>query len=351
MPRMYSLDWPYVTQKPQSTAQFKTVPDDFHVTEIINEEFSHSGEHLFLKIEKKGVNTEDVIKALSKQINKPTKLISYAGLKDRQAHATQWISVHVPGEQLDGIEQLSSDKWQVIQCARHHKKIRPGFLKGNQFFIRLRKVTQIDELIKRIEHVKSNGVPNYFGEQRFGREEGNLYRAEEILIQQRKVKDRFLKGIYYSAARSWIFNQILGYRVHIQSWNTPLTGDVMQLAGSNSLFQIDSIEETIRERIQNKDISPASPLPGKGKMMAKKEALEGIQSIYSQWGEWIRGLEQHGLEQSWRANILHVIDLQYQINDETVELNFQLQPGAYATTLLRELVDYSTPLPTDQQKS
>lgn len=337
---MYSLEWPYTNNIPQATAQFKLIPEDFHVNEFITEEFSGSGEHLFIKIEKKGINTEDVIKSISRLIAKPSKLISYAGLKDRHSVSTQWLSIHAPGEHIEGIEQLSAPGWRVVQSARHHKKIRPGFLSKNQFRVVLRNVTHMDELVERIDRIKYQGVPNYFGEQRFGRESGNLIKAEELLVQHRKVKDRFLKGIYYSAARSWIFNLILAKRVQAQCWNIPLSGDVMQLSGSNSIFTSDAIDETILQRIKAKDISPATPLPGKGKMIAANDALELINQIYCNWESWIQGLEQHGLEQSWRPNILHIEELQYAINDQTAELSFKLPPGAYATTVLRELVNY-----------
>lgn len=337
---MYSLEWPYVYGKPITTATFKLVPEDFQVVEFFDGEFSGEGEHIILKIEKRGLTTEEVVKSLGRLINKPSKLISYAGLKDRQALTTQWFSVHAPGETIDGIEALSAPGWKVLESNRHNKKLRPGFLSGNHFVMTLRDVSDLDALMQRIELIKTQGVPNYFGEQRFGREAGNLMRAEELLVQGRKVKDRFLKGMYCSAARSWIFNLILSKRVEEGSWNKALAGDVMQLSGSNSIFVIDVPDDEVLRRIKDQDISPASPLPGKKKHMVKGPALALVDHVYGQWEPWLAGLERHGLEEAWRANILRVTQLDYVINDKTITLSFTLPPGAYATVVLRELASY-----------
>ena len=338
---MYSLDWPYVYDVPKSCARFKLLPEDFHVDELINGDFSGQGEHILLKIEKRGLTTEDVVKSLARQINKPARLISYAGLKDRQALSTQWLSIHAPGEEIDWIGSLEAPGWRVLEHTRHHKKLRPSFLAGNQFIVRLREVSKPDELFRRIEQVKVSGLPNYFGEQRFGQQAGNLLKAEELLVQDRKVKSQFLKGMYFSAARSWIFNLILAKRVKEHCWNTPLRGDVMQLQGSHSIFTINEIQDEIVQRIHDKDISPASPLPGKSKNLVKGTAQHIIHEIYEAWMPWILGLERQGLEEAWRANILHTKQLTYSLEDQTVKLSFMLPPGTYATVVLRELVCYS----------
>ena len=335
---MYSLDWPRVYGKPESTASFKLVPEDFQVNEYFAGEFSGEGEHIVLKIEKRGLTTEEVVKSLARLVNKPVKLISYAGLKDRQALTTQWLSIHAPGEEIEGVDKLEAPGWRVLEATRHNKKLRPGFLTGNHFTLKLREVSNEEDLAARIELIKASGVPNYFGEQRFGRESGNLIKAEEVLVQGRKVKDRFLKGMYFSAARSWIYNLILAKRVKELTWNVPLPGDVMQLSGSHSIFVIDEVDDEILKRVKENDISPASPLPGRGKNMVKGRALEMINEIYVDWQPWLTGLEKQGLEEAWRTNILHIEQLQYTIKDKTAELSFTLPAGAYATVVLRELV-------------
>ncbi|HCC0379195.1 TPA: tRNA pseudouridine(13) synthase TruD [Legionella pneumophila] len=338
---MYSLNWPRAYGIPNSTATFKLCPEDFQVNELFEGQFSGEGEHIVLKIEKKGLTTEEVVKSLARLINKPIKLISYAGLKDKQALTTQWLSIHAPGEVIEGIETLEAPGWKILECTRHNKKLRPGFLSGNHFTIALRDVSNETDLIHRIEQIKLKGVPNYFGEQRFGRDGGNLIKAEEILVQGRKVKDRFLKGMYFSAARSWLYNLILSRRVKESSWNLPLLGDVIQLVGSNSVFVNDkSLDEQLLQRIGEKDVSPASPLPGRSKNLVKGTALQIINEVYAEWSAWLDGLEKNGLEEAWRANILYAEQIEYRINQGTVELSFVLPAGAYATVVLRELVQY-----------
>ncbi|HHT9885306.1 TPA: tRNA pseudouridine(13) synthase TruD [Legionella pneumophila] len=338
---MYSLDWPRAYGMPNSTATFKSLPEDFQVNELFEGQFSGEGEHIVLKIEKRGLTTEEVVKSLARLINKPVKLISHAGLKDKQALTTQWLSVHAPGEIIDGIETLEAPGWRILECTRHNKKLKPGFLSGNHFIITLRNVYDESDLIHRIEQIKFKGVPNYFGEQRFGRDGGNLIKAEEILVQGHKVKDRFLKGMYFSAARSWLYNLILSRRVKESSWNLPLLGDVIQLVGSNSIFVNDkSMDEQLLQRIGEKDVSPASPLPGRSKNLVKGTALQIINDVYEEWSAWLDGLEKNGLEEAWRANILYAEQIEYRINQGTVELSFVLPAGAYATVVLRELVQY-----------
>lgn len=337
---MYSLNWPYAYGTPQSSARFKVEPDDFLVNEYFSEPFSGEGEHIVLKIEKRGLNTEDVIRSLSRMINKPSKLISYAGLKDKFAVTTQWLSVHAPGQEIAGIGELSAPGWRVIESTRHNKKLKPGFLAGNQFVIRLREVSNPMDVMQRLEHIGHRGVPNYFGEQRFGREGANLQRAEEMLVQGRKVKDKFLKGMYYSAARSWLFNLVLAKRVSEQTWNVGLPGDVMQLSGSNSIFVINEVDDVIKKRIQEKDIAPASPLPGKSKNKVQGQAQALINELYAKWQPWLQGLEQQGLEEAWRANVLHLEGLATHLNEDNMTLSFCLPVGCYATAVLRELVTY-----------
>ena len=113
----------------------------------------------------------------------------------------------------------------------------------------------------------------------------------------------------------------------------------MQLAGSNSIFSIEEADATLIQRIQDKDLSPASPLPGKGKDMANNQALQLIQEACEDWQAWITSLENMGMEEAWRANILHITEPDLRMLDDTsVELTFQLPPGCYATSVLRELV-------------
>lgn len=336
----FSIDWSYVHSVPVARGVLKSAYEDFQVVELMDEPFSGQGEHQLLLVQKWGVTTEDVAKSIARLINKPAKIISYAGLKDRQGLTTQWFSIHLPGETIEGIESLSGTNWKVLQATRHHKKLKIGHLAGNHFRITLRDVTHVEDALHRIETIKNTGVPNYFGEQRFGRGGNNLTQVDLLLKGQLKVKDRFLKGIYLSAARSFLFNQILSERVRTGTWNQALAGDVFQLAGSNSIFTAQVIDDTLIQRLLSKDIAPASPLFGKGMIKATQDALAVIEMAWHDYEQWLSGLVRMGLELAWRTHVIHPEAINYQISNNDLILEFRLPPGAYATSLLREIVAY-----------
>jgi tRNA pseudouridine13 synthase len=120
----------YAYGKPQVLARFKACEDDFKVDEILGFALSGLGEHQFLRIEKRGLNTEELVKRVARALDKSIKQISYAGLKDRNAVTTQWLSVHCPGETIANVNELIGDGWRVIESGRHLKKLKVGGLIG-----------------------------------------------------------------------------------------------------------------------------------------------------------------------------------------------------------------------------
>lgn len=330
----------YAYQKPESTATFKASPEDFKVDELLAFELSGAGEHLFLRIEKRGLNTEELVKSLARRLKKPVKSISYAGLKDRQALTTQWLSVHCPGEDIENVDDLHDNGWRVIDSGRHLKKLKTGGLVANRFTILLKDIAPSASIETRLNLIKTSGVPNYFGTQRFGHQGQNIVKAQGMLLNGIKVKDRFLRGMYYSAARSFLFNLILSERVANHSWNTALSGDVMQLAGTHSIFSIDIADESIHERIARRDISPTAPLWGLGTERMTMDALTSQQKALHGYDTWYEALEQHGLERMYRSQVLQVSDLTWHWQEpHQLSLSFELVAGAYATSVLRELVN------------
>lgn len=321
---------------PLSQGQIKNSPDDFCVEENLGFELTGEGEHLYLFIEKKGLNTEDMIKIISRELNLPTKFISYAGLKDKFAKTLQWFSLHLPGKSDPELESLNKDTYKVLKKARHNKKLKIGALKGNHFKIKINNFN-LDEtdLLNRIKKIQTHGVPNYFGPQRFGHQGNNLQCAKEVLLENKKIKNRHLRGIYYSAARSFLFNQILNLRVEKNCWNLPLNGDVMMLSGTHSIFPIEEADDEIIRRVKELDIFPAAPLWGEGKELSTEQSLQ-IQSLAIEpWHEWCMALERHGLQKHYRSLVLIPENIQFQDDIFT----FTLPSGAYATTVLRELIN------------
>lgn len=325
---------------PLAEGSIKSAPDDFIVDEILGFEPSGEGEHLFLFIEKRGLNTEELVKKLALQVNCSIRDISYAGIKDRQAVTRQWLSIHCPGKHIPDADALAGSGWKVLASKRHLKKLKKGALSANAFQLVLRDIEQgIDDIEHRLQQIKQSGVPNYFGEQRFGYEGNNLVKAGQLLFDGVKVKNRFLKGFYYSAARSYLFNLILSERIKQHSWNKALPGDVMQLAGTNSLFTIETPDDLIAERVSSFDISPTAPLWGLGTELSSREALDVQKTALKDYQSWCEGLELHKLERSSRALVLQVNDLAWAWKDGMLLLNFKLAAGSYATSVVRELIN------------
>lgn len=331
-------DLAFAYGKPQATGTMKTSAEDFKVNEELGYELSGEGEHLYLRIEKKGLNTEELVKTLARTLGKSEKSISYAGLKDRQALTTQWLCVHCPGEEIADTDKLAGEGWRVIDSKRHIKKLKTGALAANNFNLVLRDIKGQQEVENRLQQIRLGGVPNYFGVQRFGYDGQNLVKADAVLCGNMKVKNRFLRGIYYSAARAFLFNLILSARVRTENWNTALAGDVMQLAGKNSIFSIEIPDELIQTRIGEFDLSPAAPLWGSGQERASGDVLAQQERVLNNYKSWCEALESHGLERAYRPLILPIEDLLWNWQDDRLNLSFRLTSGSYATSVVRELI-------------
>lgn len=330
---------PFAYGKPQVRGALKSTPEDFKVDEVLGFELTGEGEHLFLRIEKRGLNTEELAKSIARTLGKSEKAISYAGLKDRQALTTQWLCVHCPGQDLPESNALQGQGWRVLECKRHLKKLKTGTLAANDFSLVLRDLSEKSEIETRLAQIQAFGVPNYFGPQRFGYDGQNLIKAKELLLGNLKPKNRFLRGIYYSAARAFLFNQILGERVSQENWNKALEGEVLQLAGSNSIFTVETLDEVISARVKEFDISPAAPLWGRGQERASKEALAIQEQALADYSVWCAALEKQGLERAYRSLILQVENLNWQWEGEALLLSFRLTSGSYATSVVRELMN------------
>lgn len=332
------------TQLPVS-AEIRTVPEDFVVDEELGFSPTGEGEHAFLHIRKRGRNTEDIARILARQSNVPRKAVSYAGLKDRNAVTSQYFSVHLPGKNDPDWQDMADSSLEFLSINRHRKKIRRGGLQKNGFQLLLREFDGNKELAEqRLVQIKNSGVPNYFTAQRFGHNANNLHHADEMLMNGRRIKDRFKRNIYFSAARSWLFNLLLAERIRSNTWNKAIQGDSMMLSGSRSCFHIDTIDEEIRKRVDELDISPTGPLWGRGSSMLTAEAAEVETASLSDWQCWKEGLEKAGQQMARRSLRMPVTDLSWNWPEENqLELKFSLLPGCYATAVLRELGEFSEP--------
>ena len=202
-------------------------------------------------------------------------------------------------------------------------------MKGNQFKLTLREFRGTeDELTDAVNRIKQQGVPNYYGAQRFGHGGLNVEKAQKWFAGEFKVKDRNMRSIYLSAARSWIFNHILSARVEDGSWNQALEGDMYMLNGSNSTFSQTlegECKDDIVTRLNNFDIHTSGALWGRGQIASQNSIAEIEEKISNKFKSLCDGLEANGLKQERRALRLAVSDLDYQMHDaETVVLEFSL---------------------------
>ena len=331
---------------PVMTARMRATPDDFVVEEVPGFEASGSGEHLLLTIEKRGMNTAFAARRIAQWAGIPELGVSYAGLKDRHAVTRQRFSVHLPKKLAPDLAALDTDDLRVLAHAWHARKLPRGALAGNRFELMLRGVQGArDAVEQRLRAIASRGVPNYFGEQRFGRDGDNVANALAMFSGRRVRREH--RTIFLSAARSELFNRVLAARVADSSWDQGLDGEVWMLDGSRSVFGPEPWSETLATRLAAFDIHPSGPLWGAGELRTagaahalETAALDDGQSLALR-----TGLETAGLKQERRALRLRpdAMDWEWHGDDrgsgaeQALRLRFALPAGCYATTVLAEL--------------
>ena len=330
---------------PRATALFKQDADDFFVDEILPFTPSGAGEHVLVQIEKRNLTTVDAVKILSRSFHLPQRDISYAGLKDKHGVTRQWLSLRVGMKGRVDEKLLDSDKLRIISQQRNHRKIRRGSHKGNFFRIVLRSVSDPGRHIEAAaQRIRSEGVPNYFGPQRFGRGEGNLEQARAYFAGSCRPHGKFLRGMLISAARSHLFNVLLSRRVTEGTWNRYLDGDILSLDGSASIFQPAPDDADIDSRLQELDIHPTGPMWGAGDPPSSGAAVELELALRQAYPELCAGLEHQGLQQARRALRARVSELEINHADtDHLVIEFSLAKGTYATSVLRELVNFGSP--------
>ena len=335
---------PYAHGEPPGRGLLKASPDDFVVEEILGFEPSGAGEHVFLWVEKRDENTEHVARSLARLAGVPQRETGYAGLKDRQGVTRQWFSVKFPLKAEPDFSALESATVKILDMTRNARKLRKGALTGNRFIIRIRQFSgDRSALTQRLALLAARGVPNYFGSQRFGHDGGNISRVLAFFAGQLSSIDTGQRGLYLSAARSELFNRVLAARVAAGTWDQPLEGDVFMFADSHSFFR-SPVDDTIRRRMAELNIHPSGPLWGNGEnpVSATVAALEA--AVLAEAPELTGGLERHGLEMARRPLRLCPDGLSLEFAEpDQLEIRFSLPAGAYATTLLRELLVFNDP--------
>lgn len=345
---MESNQLPHAWGRPAIMAVVRGTPEDFQVDEELGFPPDGQGQHVLLRIRKRNTNTQWLARQLARFAGIPLRDVGFAGLKDRCAVTTQWFSLDLAGKEEPDWCSLDLEDIQIIDVARHGRKLRRGALRGNRFILQLHRIEgDTGELERRLHLVRQQGVPNYFGEQRFGRGGSNLVQAEAMFSGEIRVKDRHRRGLYLSAARSLLFNRILAERVKTASWRNVLPGEVVMLSGSRSFFTVEVLSAEIEQRLASGDILPTAPLWGRGLSTAQAAALALETEVLSAFRSWCDGLESAGLKQERRPLLLQPADLVWEwTGEETLRMSFFLSAGSYATSVLRELV---VPLPGGEE--
>ncbi len=331
-------DWERAHGAPLFDATIRNEPSDFIVTESIDFGLSGDGEHDFLWTEKTGANTAWVARQLARHAGLAAVDVGYAGLKDRHAITKQWFSVRRPSRDGTDWRTFAADGVHILRIERHNRKLRRGAHKANSFRIALRAPepkSVRDEIKTRVRAIKGQGVPNYFGEQRFGRAAGNLDLALAVFSGRRVKRDK--RSIAISAARSFLFNQILDIRVRSRTWNRLQAGDLANLDGSGSVFAVDAPTKELTGRCESFDIHPTATLWGEGAPLTSKAVANAELDAVAAYDSLTQGLKKLRVEASSRALRMPVQDLTVEFGDGVVWLEFTLSKGSFATSVLREI--------------
>ena len=328
---------PYAHGNPPLTARLRVAPEDFQVEEILGYDADGSGEHALLWVEKRGANTDWVARELARFAGVPPLNVGYAGLKDRHAVTRQAFTVQLAGKPDPDWSAFPHAEVKVLAATRHSRKLKRGALRGNRFVLVLREVQGDRAEAERVlERIGARGVPNYFGEQRFGREGGNVAQARAMFAGKRVDRDK--RSMLLSAARSQIFNGVLAARVERDAWDAPLEGEIWSLAGSRSWFGPEPFDAALAERLARGDIHPSGPLWGQGEPPTTGEAGALEREIASQEADLAAGLAAARMDQERRPLRLRPKDLRWRwLEGDALELAFELPAGAYATVVVREL--------------
>ncbi len=337
---------------------FKQNKDDFVVTEIPLYEFSSEGEHLILKLRKKDLATWDAIEILARFLGCSTREFGYAGLKDKNAMTIQSISIHRKFE--EALKSFEHENIKILETSYHNNKIKIGHLKGNRFFIRLKRVGLVEKrkIEEALGQIANFGIPNYFGFQRFGIDGDNYKKGKSIVDGELKEKNRNLKQMYINAYQSFLFNSWLSQRIEIsklveafepkeiyQKLDLPLdivkrmkqqkhpfkiiTGDLLSHYPFGKIFTIEDLE-TESEKFLAKDRVPTGLLCG-------KRVKNSVDLAFKIEKEFEEDISEDGARRfAWVFP--EDLSSNYKEDKNWMELQFYLPKGSYATELIAEIL-------------
>lgn len=331
------LELAYLKTAPKQTALLKAECADFMVKENLGYSMAGEGEFVAVRVRKTDANTLFVGEKLAQFAGISARNMSYAGLKDRRAVTEQWFSLQMPGKTTPDFGDFQQEGIEILEVTRHNRKIRTGSLDGNYFEILLCNAIENDDLKVRLENLSKFGFPNYFTEQRFGRDGHNLTQALRWAKGEIQVKDRKKRSFYLSAARSEVFNLVVSERLKQGVANRVLPNDIVQLSGSHSWFVADEKEDlnVLQLRLEQGDLQLTAPLIGE----TAQPACSLENDIVQQHQDIVNLMKQERLKPARRPLLMKPKDFNWQFEETGLRLKFYLPAGSYATALVRELVN------------
>jgi tRNA pseudouridine13 synthase len=323
--------------------RIKVEPEDFEVEEIPAYQPCGQGDHLFLWVEKRAMGAEFFVRQIARRLELSPGEVGTAGLKDRHAVTRQMVSVPATAE--GRLAQLEGEGIRVLSVSRHTNKLRPGHLHGNRFRVRLRDVlpeagARLPQLLDRL---RGDGWANFYGPQRFGRDGETVKLGLAMLApgsteSSTKVRNPFLRKLALSAAQSAIFNHYLSARVRDGLLRRVLPGDVMAKWPFGGLFVAEDLARE-QARLEARETVPTGPIVGRKTFAAAGEAAAREAAAVAETGIVPAALSRFGklLPGTRRHNLIYAADMSGHTELESVQLEFSLTAGSYATVLLREI--------------
>lgn len=344
LPRWPTPTWmgTHAHGSPVARGRIRVQSADFAVEEVLGFAADGEGEHWLLRVEKTDSNSAWVAGQLARVAGVARREVGYSGIKDRRAVTVQYFTLPRRRNGPADWRDLSGDGFRVLDAQHHRRKLRRGAHQANLFRLMVRGLSADQVMLsRRLEGIAVRGVPNYFGEQRFGRAGGNLVMAQRVLADPHRRWPRADKEFALSAARSLVFNEVLAARVREGTWDRLLDGDVAMLSGTRSVFQVDHVDAELQERCAQHDLDPSGPLPGEGGLLPSGQPMELEARVAESFPGLVSGLD------AWRAKAdrrrLRIVpgDLRWELGDESLRLAFSLPAGSFATAVLREFLDYA----------
>ncbi len=331
---------------PGGHARLKQFADDFQVREELGFALTGAGEHLCVEVEKTGLTTLEAARRLGAAAGLGRADVGYAGMKDRNARASQWFSLRLAESAGGRLARAEDGGLRILQTRRNARKIRIGSHRHNHFLIRLRDFRGCrEDAENRLRALAGGGAPNYFGPQRFGALAGNLEQLRQRIQRQAGAR-RLARGErsrLYSAARALVFNELLSARLERGNWNRLVPGDVAALDGSGRLIPAAEAKAAngLQDRLDALDAHLTGPLPGaklsRPRYETRAEAADMENAVLENHADTLAWLVREGVEAGRRPLRFAPRELCWNWDDNDLLLRFALARGAYATSLIREL--------------